>query len=67
MIIKKEWFIQRNERDIKECYKFDKNDDLIGEGEFGEVVKATQVGTGIVRAIKIIKKKKITDSERLVQ
>lgn len=37
----------------------------IGEGAFGEVYKATLIGTDLVRAIKVIKKNKVAQPRRL--
>jgi calcium-dependent protein kinase len=38
----------------------------MGKGQFGSVVKATQKGTTSIRAIKIIRKKKVKDPMRLI-
>jgi calcium-dependent protein kinase len=65
MLIKREWFIREKEGKIEDAYQFDEKHPM-GKGQFGSVVKAVQKGTTNVRAIKIIRKKKVKDPVRLV-
>ena len=58
--LKKQWFIQTNQEAVLKKYTFANVNFLliqkIGEGAFGEVYKATLIGTDLVRAIKVIRK-----------
>lgn len=59
--ISPESFVHKNEGNIKESYDF--IGEPLGKGGFGEVRKAIQIKTGLVKAIKIIKKKEMKKDE----
>jgi calcium-dependent protein kinase len=65
LLIKREWLIREKEGKIEDAYKFDEKHPM-GKGQFASVVKAVQKGTTNVRAIKIIRKKKVKYPVRLV-
>jgi len=62
--LKKTWFIQSKEGRLEDYYNVNTEKDIIGTGAFASVVKATAKDSHQVRAVKILRKEKISDKEK---
>jgi len=62
--VKKTWFIKSKEGKIEDYYSFRPEKDLLGQGTYGNVIKATTKDTTQPRAIKIIPKIKVRNQDR---
>lgn len=62
--LKKTWFIQSREGRLEDYFNFNTQKDVIGTGAFASVIKATTKDTHQVRAVKILRKEKISDKEK---
>ncbi|CAG9311545.1 unnamed protein product [Blepharisma stoltei] len=58
IVIKKQWFVSSKTEDILNHYSFNKE---IGSGAYGKVFVATELTTGITRAVKAIQKNRVSD------
>ena len=64
LIFKKDFFVT-NGKKIEQMYDFDSND-VLGLGSFGKVIVATEKGTQVERAIKVIPKETIEKKENFL-
>jgi len=62
--VRKTWFIQSREGKLEDYYNTDLKSDILGTGAFASVVKATTKEGHQPRAIKILRKEKITDKDK---
>jgi serine/threonine protein kinase len=60
LLFKKRMFIKSNKEDIRKMYDYNPKQ-VIGNGSFGKVFKATCKSTGVLRAIKQIDKSLISN------
>ena len=65
LVLRRGWFVETGKNNIKEYYDFNTSEPL-GEGAYGQVVKATHKATKYMRAIKIVSKSKIKDQTEFV-
>ena len=64
-MLRRGWFVQTGRKNIKEFYDFDMGEQL-GEGAYGQVVKATHKASRYMRAIKVVSKDKIHNKSEFV-